>query len=87
MTQTMAQCIDRSAKRDFRRDGLIFDFNPGLPQLFPNINVLLKIASKLPVTSCECEISINFVWLNPYTTAVQTRWIEMKAYFTFVTHD
>ena len=29
------------------------------PDDFPNLYVLLKIAATLPVTSCECERSIN----------------------------
>ena len=29
------------------------------PDDFPNLYILLKIAATLPVTSCECERSIN----------------------------
>ena len=29
------------------------------PDDFPNLYILLKIAASLPVTSCECERSIN----------------------------
>ena len=37
------------------------------PDDFPNLYILLKIAATLPVTSCECECSINIMRrLNNY---------------------
>lgn len=44
-----------------------------LPSIFPNINVLLKIAATLPVTTCECERSFSCLRrLNSYLRKTQT---------------
>ena len=53
--QTMAQWIDRSAKCDFRRHRIIFDFYPGLPDADTLTSVVKDrlIRFSLPILQCR----------------------------------
>ena len=54
--QTMVQCIDRSAKHDFYRNGIMFVFYLGLPHVCIHLHVHVHV--------CMCDYSMLHVYIS-----------------------
>ena len=53
-TQKMSQCVDRSAKHDFHRDGIMFIFYTGLPHVFGPLGLLYSFVFVCEHVWCMC---------------------------------
>ena len=62
--------------------------NKGLtPYTYTMMHARVRVRTSMTGSGGETKSKVGSKNSSPCTAAVQTRWVEMKAYFAFGTHD